>query len=162
LPPSATKVELIDGEVVVSPSPSPRHQEVLRRLLREVEAWASARSRPSTVLFAPADIRFRDGRILQPDLAIWLDAIALPEEGPIDVVPDVCAEVLSRDRLYDRVTKRAIYAQSGVREYWAVERAGPVERWSGDGLDVADELYERLESTCLDGLDIDLSRVFWR
>jgi Uma2 family endonuclease len=82
LPESSTKIELIDGEVIVSPAPSPQHQEVVRRLIRAVETWIGSlqeQERP-TMLFAPVDVRFRRGRILQPDVAIWCRAFDLPEK----------------------------------------------------------------------------------
>jgi Uma2 family endonuclease len=80
--------------------------------------------------------------------------------GPIDSVPALGVEVLSADRVHDRVTKRAIYAAAGVREYWLVEPAGTVERWSGEGLARVDEVRGRLTSPLLPGFSLDLKRVF--
>ena len=79
-----------------------------------------------------------------------------------DAVPELCIEVLSRDRAYDRITKRLIYAEAGVREYWAVEQSGLVERWTGDRLDQSQEIVDDLTSSLLPGFSLDLSVLFHR
>ena len=78
--------------------------------------------------------------------------------GPIDRVPDLCIEVLSTNRVYDRLTKRFVYAAAGVRELWLVEPSGSVERWSGEGLESAEALAATLTSPLLPGLTADLGR----
>lgn len=40
LPESNERIELLDGEVIVSPSGTCWHQEVLRRLVQALSAWA--------------------------------------------------------------------------------------------------------------------------
>src|SRR5690242_7636683 len=44
LPESVERIELIDGEVIVSPSPQFWHQEVLGRLVFALRQWAEGRS----------------------------------------------------------------------------------------------------------------------
>src|SRR5438093_12956488 len=63
LPESTAKIELLDGEVVVSPSPSYGHQEIVGRIVVALRAWAGRRKRPITVGQAPLDVRFAPGRI---------------------------------------------------------------------------------------------------
>src|SRR5262245_38231764 len=109
LPESLERVELIDGEVIVSPSPLFWHQAVLRRLLLALGTWAKGRS-SVTVAQAPLDVRFAPDRILQPDAMVFLAHLDREQAGPIDRVPEICVEVLSSNRAYDRVTKRFIYA----------------------------------------------------
>src|SRR5882762_9630317 len=115
LPESLERIELIDGEVIVSPSPAFWHQEVLRRLVLVLGRWAEGRA-DVTVAQAPLDVRFAPNRILQPDAMIFLSHIGRSQTGPIDRVPEICIEVLSSDRAYDRVTKRFIYGAAGVAE----------------------------------------------
>jgi Uma2 family endonuclease len=64
--------------------------------------------------------------------------------------------------VHDRVTKRMIYAASGVREYWIVEPSGLVERWSGAGLAEVEEARDRLATPLLPGFRLDLKRLFAR
>jgi len=41
LPESMDKVELVDGEVVVAPAPSVKHQEILGRILFAFRLWVN-------------------------------------------------------------------------------------------------------------------------
>ncbi len=163
LPESVERIELIDGEVIVSPSPLFWHQEVLGRLVFALRRWSEGRS-GVTVAQAPLDVRFAPGRILQPDAMVFLATIDREEPGPITRVPEICVEVLSVNRAYDRVTKRFVYGSAGVVEYWIVD---PIL-----------ETFEFLESTplgfrvrlpegavyrsaAIPGLELDLE-AFWR
>ena len=160
LPESTEPIELVDGEVIVSPSPSYWHQEVLARLVGCLRSWALTVDAPVTVAQAPLDVRFAPGRILQPDAMVFLARLPRDIPMPIDRVPDICVEVLSSDRAYDRVTKRYLYAEAEVREYWIVEPAGLIERRSGPGLSRGEELTERLTSELLPGFDIAVAVLF--
>ena len=153
--------ELLDGEVVVSPAPTRLHQEVLGELYVHLRLWA--RGRNATVGIAPNDVRFGPDRILQPDAFVFLEAINLHEAGPIRRVPDLCVEVISyNNRAYDLVTKRLIYGNSGVREYWIIDPNGSAERWYGEGLTQAARVEGYLESPLLPGFRVPLGDIFPR
>jgi Uma2 family endonuclease len=160
LPESTDKIELIDGEVFLSPAPTVLHQEVLLRIVLALRTWASRQGGPVFVGLSPLDVRFAPDRILQPDAFLILDRIPLDWKGPIDRVPDLCVEVLSHDRKYDRVTKRLVYGASGVREYWVVEQAGLIERWTGSNLDVSEEVTGTLETPLLPGFALEMANLF--
>ena len=166
LPESTERVELLDGEVIVSPSPSFWHQEILRRIVFSLGQWAVRQTHPVTVGQSPLDVRFGPDRILQPDAFVILDAVAADHAGPIARIPDLCVEVLSTGRLYDRVTKRFIYAQAGVREYWVVDEAQRrVVVFTHDGAGSFDggapfASDARLTSAVLVGLDLAVARLF--
>ncbi|HEV8240227.1 MAG TPA: Uma2 family endonuclease [Thermoanaerobaculia bacterium] len=162
LPETMDRIELLDGEVIVSPSPSVWHQELLSRLVQLLRSWAAQRGERVFVGHSPLDVRFAPGRILQPDAFVILDELAWDHEGPIDRVPDLCIEVLSTNRVYDRLTKRFVYAAAGVRELWLIEPSGSIERWSGEGLDTAEVLTASLTSPLLPGLTVDLATLFRR
>ncbi len=159
LPESVERIELIDGEVIVSPSPLFWHQEVLGRLVFEVRRWAEGRS-GITVAQAPLDVRFAPGRILQPDAMVFLDRIDRQEPGPITRVPEICVEVLSVNRAYDRVTKRFVYGSAGVVEYWIIDPAGFVEVWSGPALARETSITDRLASPLLPDFALDVPKLF--
>lgn len=160
LPVSANKTELLDGEVIVAPSGSPRHQLVVGNLHAALRRWADSRTPRPFVGLSPFDVRFGADRILQPDLFVLLGHVDLDAPQPWTVVPDLCVEVISSDRVYDRVTKRLIYAQAGVKEYWTVEPYGVVERWTGDGLAVMAEIRDRLTTPLLPDFDLDVPELF--
>ena len=158
LPESTQRIELLDGEVIVSPSPTFWHQEILQRVVVALRRWGSGR--PVTVGLAPMDVRFQTGRILQPDAFVILGTVPRDHAGPLTQIPALCIEVVSGDRVYDRVTKRLIYARAGVREYWVIEPAGLVERFFGDDLGQVEEVRGTLRTPVLDGFELDLGELF--
>ena len=58
------------------------------------------------------------------------------------------------------MTKRMIYGQAGVREYWVVEPAGLIERFSGPNLAQVEEVRGRLTTPLLGGYELDLDELF--
>lgn len=159
LPETLERIELVDGEVIVSPSPSFWHQEVLARLVFELRQWAACQSTPITVGQAPLDIHFGANRILQPDAFVIFAKLEPEQATPLAVVPDLCIEVLSRNRSYDRLAKRILYAEAGVKEYWIVDLLGSVEQWT-EALTQREQLQSHLTSTLLPGFALDLDRLF--
>lgn len=161
LPESLDKVELIDGEVIVSPSPRFAHQEVLRRVVFALGAWARGRA-GVTVAQSPLDVRIAPGRILQPDAFVVLADLPLNAEGPLDVVPEICIEVLSARRSYDRITKRLIYAEAGVHELWTLDIDGTFELWHGAHLGELTTLRspDTVTTPLLPAFELSLADVF--
>jgi len=155
LPESLDKIELLDGEVIVSPSPSVWHQEMLQRFVEALRAWAKAQGSAFHVLQAPLDVRLQPGRIVQPDAMVFRGRIDINHKGPLDRVPVLCLEVLSSNRAYDRITKRYVYSEAGVEELWLVDH-GCVEQCSDAGLSRICLQAERLVSDALPDLTLDL------
>ncbi|MCA9558606.1 MAG: Uma2 family endonuclease [Myxococcales bacterium] len=151
-------MELVDGEVVEAPTPSWRHQRLVKTLLVALETWART-VEGFTVGHAPCDIRFGPGRILQPDLFVMAGAISDAQEGPIDRIPLLCVEVLPRDVGDEHLTKRALYAEAGVPECWLVNWDGIVERRFGERLEGQEMLNGALASPLLPGFDFDLAEL---
>jgi Uma2 family endonuclease len=161
LPESMNKVELLDGEVVVAPNPTYWHQAILGRVVVALHAWADHQPRGMTVCQSPLDVRFGPGRILQPDAFVLSGRVARTQRGPIDRVPLLCIEVLSEDRVYDRVTKRLLYAAAGVKELWIIDTAAvTIERWTGKDLTASTVVRRRLVTPLLPGFSLDLRRLF--
>lgn len=159
LPETTERTELFDGELIVSPSPTYQHQEMLARLVVALRAWAERQPTPVTVGLAPLDVRFGPSRILQPDAFVLFERLAATQQGPLEKVPALCIEVLSSNRAHDRVTKRFAYAAAGVSELWTVEPTGSVERWTGAGLAQSELLTEWLRSPLLPGFELDVSTL---
>ena len=130
------------------------HQEVLGRLVSTLRSWAKGRD--VTVVQAPLDVRFGPDRILQPDAMVFLSALDREVSTPIDSIPELCVEVLSTHRAYDRVTKRFIYAEAGVQEYWIVDAGRGVERRDGPGLARIEVVTNELTTPLLPDLVVDV------
>jgi Uma2 family endonuclease len=162
LPETVERLELLDGEVIMGPSPNPWHQELLARLVVALRAWAATQSGPVFVGMAPLDVRFGPSRILQPDAFVILGSVAMEDEAPLVRIPELCVEVLSTHRAYDRLTKRLVYAAAGVQELWVVEPSGMIERWHGPGLSLAEEIgiEKALTSAVLPGFRLNLEELF--
>ena len=157
-PESVEKVELIDGFVVRSPSPTYGHQRVLIRLVQGLDAWATGRA--VTVGQCPLDVRFGPDRILQPDAFVGLEPTPRDTKSPLTRVPELCVEVLSRDVRYDRLMKRFVYAEAGVKELWLVSLDGWLERWTGAGLTQSETITGTLRTPLLPGFELDVASLF--
>ena len=156
---SMDRVELLDGEVIVSAAPSPLHQHVLGELHDLFRSWVRSNP-PASVGLAPLDVRLSPGRIVQPDLFLVLSGFSPRASAPLHLVPDLVVEVLSLKRSYDRITKRTIYADAGVPEYWIVDPyLGQIEQVSG--LETITVLKEgTLSSLIAPGLQVNVGDVF--
>jgi Uma2 family endonuclease len=159
LPESTDRIELLDGEVILLPSPSYRHQRALLALVRGLSAWAE-QQKDVTVVMAPMDVRFQPGRILQPDAFVVFQTLDPNSEAPLNLIPELCVEVLSANRSYDRMTKRLVYAEAGVQELWTVDPdTGRVERWHGDRLSECEVHDGTLASPLLPGFAFELEQL---
>lgn len=160
LPESHEHIELIDGEVFVAPSPTTRHQFLIRRLLNALEVWVAAQTERYDIGLSPLDVRFGENRILQPDLFVVAGLLDNDQKGPVTTIPLLCVEVMSQRRTYDRLTKRTVYAEAGVPEYWTVEQSGVIERWTGELLSTRELMEAQATSLVLPELKIPIGTLF--
>ena len=120
--------ELWDGELIMSPSPSFLHQKIVERLHDAMKSWVYPRKLGETAT-APLDMVLSPRQTAQPDILFVAQdrrgIIGDHVDGPADLV----AEVISPgSRRRDRIDKRDLYEQHGVREYWMIDpEAGTVE-----------------------------------
>ena len=134
LPDDGQRYELIDGQLVVSPSPLPLHQECVTRLIVLLQPWLEV-SGAGRLLASPADISLGEDEILQPDLFVYRTADGKPLRDWGDITELLLAvEVLSPSTArYDRQLKRHRYQRAGVPEYWIVDLDSRlIERWRPD------------------------------
>jgi Uma2 family endonuclease len=121
LPHDGRLYELIDGELLVSPSPSILHQRVSRELEFQILQYLRTSGR-GEVLDAPVGVRLGDD-VLEPDLVIVLSEHADRIGAQvIEGAPDVVVEILSPGTAKrDLGVKRTVYEAAGVPEYWIVD-----------------------------------------
>jgi len=130
-PEDGKRYELIQGELLVSPAPAPRHQAVLSRLFGALLEHLRTMGREGTLFTAPADISWDDETLVQPDLLI-----VPPEEVTNDWSSYktllLAVEILSPNSgRADRILKRRLYQDRKVATYWIVDHeAGLVEVWT--------------------------------
>jgi Uma2 family endonuclease len=120
-PESNQPCELWDGELIMSPVPSFFHQEIAFRFHRALYDWVKERQL-GKVIGAPIDMVLSRHRVNQPDVAFIakerLDIVQRAIMGPADLV----AEVISLGgRNRDRIAKKDLYEQYGIKEYWIID-----------------------------------------
>ncbi len=121
LPEDDWRYQLIDGEIVMSPSPNFFHQTILSNLFQVLSSHVRQREL-GKVRFAPLDFYLDDNNVYQPDILFISGAReSIIQEDGLHGAPDFVVEVLSpRTARHDLNAKRAGYARSGVRELWLV------------------------------------------
>lgn len=128
LPQTNEPTELINGQVIVSPSPRRLHQLILSRLHLMLGAILTE----GELLVAPMDIYLDDHNAVQPDI-LWLGPSTTCQliDDYWHGTPDLVIEIASPStHLRDRRDKFKLYERFGVREYWIVEPdAAFVEVW---------------------------------
>jgi Uma2 family endonuclease len=165
LPDDSNRYEIIGGELIASPSPNRSHQKVSLRLTLLIAPYVDARQL-GEVYVAPVDVRLSPHNIVEPDLLfIRQDRLGIyGSTGPVDGAPDLVVEIVSpSSRVMDRVRKAALYADSGVPEYWLVD---PEKRelqllvlQQGQYAPV-EPVDERFHSTVIPGLVVDPATLF--
>ena len=121
LPESNLPTELWDGELVKSPAPSFLHQKIVDRFHDLLKAWVRQHQLGKTGL-APLDMVLTTRRATQPDVVfISNERLGIIKERIMGAA-DLVAEVISPgSRRRDRIDKRDLYEQHGVRECWLID-----------------------------------------
>lgn len=124
--PEDVRAEVIAGEVLVQPFPTPSHQFVLSELYTELtNPFQRGRGGPGGWWFIQdVDVDFGVHDIYRPDIAGWRrERVArFPATRPVRERPDWLCEGLSpRTALRDQGEKRATYQKVGVPWYWLAD-----------------------------------------
>jgi Uma2 family endonuclease len=159
----APRFELIDGDLYVTPSPTPEHQRATGLLFRALSGYVEDQN-IGEVFTAPADIGLEPESVLQPD--IFVVPARVPRAAGWRSVRSLllAVEILSPSTARaDRVAKRRYFTRNAVPEYWIVDLdARLLERWRpgeerGELLTEAVEWRPRAE---LEPLRLDLAEFF--
>jgi Uma2 family endonuclease len=122
MPDDGHRYEIVDGSLLVTPSPGYRHQFSVTELVVLLHA---AIGPELVVLTAPFDYMVSATTVLQPDLMVARRSDAGPK-GLEDATPLLVVEILSPStRLSDLGTKRLAYQAAGVPAYWVVDTEEP-------------------------------------
>jgi Uma2 family endonuclease len=164
--PDDVRYQLIDGELILSPSPTFYHQHISGAMFVELRTWAVS-SGTGKVVCAPMDVYLTETDTVQPDiLFISTERIHIVEDRYVRGAPDLVVEILSpsTSRL-DLGAKMELYALHGVPHYWIVDpdtRTARTPRLeAGDYAEVANFTdNDVLTSDAFPGLGIDLGQVF--
>ena len=124
------RYELVDGELLMTPSPNEPHQRAVVLLLRALDQYLELNP-IGQVYTSPFDVELEPNTIVQPDVFVL----------PMQEVERVSRQMPARELLVaaevpspsssrgDRVTKRPLYCRH-VPEYWIVDLDARIfERW---------------------------------
>jgi Uma2 family endonuclease len=168
--PAEVRAELIAGDIVVAPSPSPSHQSTVASVYAELRSpFERSRGGPGGWWLIPdVDVAFGTHDVPRPDISGWRreKVPRFPAERPISNTPDwICEGLSPATAARDQGDKRAIYQRTGVGWYWIVDplnRTLNVYRLTADGylLDasVGDVGVVRLRP--FDAVELDLTSLF--
>jgi Uma2 family endonuclease len=121
LPETNLPIELWDGEIVLSPTPTPSHQTIVVRLTVLLDEFVRS-AKVGKVFVSPLDVVLSQHRVVQPDVFFISDDNREIIQDRIRGVPDLAVEVISPGSWKrDRVEKKALYEQVGIGEYWIVD-----------------------------------------
>lgn len=115
------RYELVDGALIVTPSPVFTHQRAAGRVF---EALCQRAPDDVEVFFAPLDVRIGGNTVLQPDVLV-ARAEQLAQRGVLEA-PLLAVEILSPStRHIDLGLKRSRYEAADCRSYWVLDPDEP-------------------------------------
>lgn len=123
LPDDGHRYELIDGSLIVTPAPSPEHQDAVLEL---TVLLRSACPPEMKVFVSPLDVVLAEDSVVRPDVVV---AHRADVEGRVLGAPPLLAvEVVSPStRSIDLLLKKSRYEFAGTSSYWVID-PDPYER----------------------------------
>jgi Uma2 family endonuclease len=163
--PEGERWELIDGELLMAPSPKEAHQRsqirIGSRMLGFVENDNLGR------VYIEIDVVLSVTDTVRPDVIfVSKDKFDIITEDNIQGAPDLVVEIRSSSTARrDWTVKRELYARHGVREYWLVdpEAATMAVLLLEEGELKVSAVYgegDSVTSTALAGFSVELADIF--
>jgi Uma2 family endonuclease len=168
LPEGPPYSQLLDGKLVVSPTPDFFHQEIVGNIACAIREYLR-RNPIGKVVIAPSDVEFDKDNVFQPDVFFIRNGrLGIIDEHGAKGAPDLVVEVVSGSTGgLDLGPKKMVYTQKGVGEYWVVlpetrsvevyrfleSLAEPVAKLGADAI---------LITRSLPGFELPLAEVFAR
>jgi Uma2 family endonuclease len=157
--------ELIDGVAyAMSPAPYPKHQKIVARVWKELDAHLECSDPSCEVYISPIDWKVSDDTVVQPDVALFCEET---DKQYFSNTPPIVVEVLSKaTALKDVTSKFDLYEREGVRYYVIIDPENEISDifQSVDGHYVLQKKATREESYTFEleacNTMIDFSKVF--
>lgn len=175
MPEDTNRYELIGGELFVSCAPPHLdHQLLIGNLMFQFGLYL--REHPVGIMVTTPGIIFDDKNAVIPDLVFATHETVAKNvagkdekfDGKFIAAPELIIEIVSmgkKDIERDRVHKRKLYGDFGVKEYWVVEGFfNTIEVYRSEKneqqLVKRFELHESIETPLLTGLSLKLADIF--
>jgi len=119
--PEGYPAELIGGEIVMTPSPSYKHQNTAIDISSKMKIFVEKKS--AGIVLYEFDVHLDDENVIRPDIIFVQNGRReIIKENWVDGAPDIVVEVLSPSTITkDTIIKRDMYEKYGVKEYWIVD-----------------------------------------
>jgi Uma2 family endonuclease len=159
--------QLIENDLIMSPSPNPEHQIISVRLVYAMMNFLESINDNGFLVAAPMDVYFDEDNAFQPDI-LYISAERKNElvKERIYGAPDLIIEILSpSNAYYDLRQKKDIYEKYGVKEYIIID---PIQE-SAELYALENGTYklqqkaaktELLKSLVIAGFSFDLNKLF--
>lgn len=158
--------QLVENELIMSPSPNSIHQAIVARLSQIILNFLDGVGKGGYVAVS-MDVVFDENNVFQPDV-LYVSGErqnAIVKER-VEGVPDLVIEILSpSNAYYDLRQKKDVYQRYRVQEYIIVDPPA----FSFELYILKDGVYqlhhkaektEKLNSVLLPGLSFDLAKIF--
>ena len=157
--------EILDGELIVTPSPGWGHQGIAAQLGARFVAYFEATN--SGWLVPDIDIPFEPTNLVRPDLVVAPMIDGRPPRSFQEAQRLLLVvEILSpSSKVRDRQRKLALYMRKSVEEYWIVDpEQRVVHRWrlGAESAEVCTDQIEWRPEPAVEPLVIDLPALFAR
>jgi Uma2 family endonuclease len=123
LPESVLPTEYIDGEIIMAPTPTVRHQRAVFNIASALRQFVRQNG-SGEIFVSPLDVVLPSGDVVQPDIFLLnpRQAERAGTANRVEEAPPFLVEILSPSSVkHDTVRKRELYEKNGVREYWIVD-----------------------------------------
>ncbi len=167
MPDDGKRREILDGELIVSPSHKVPHQRTIGHIAAVFVRYLD-RHAIGQILLSPLDVIFSEFDVLQPDVIFVRNNNRGILQDWIRGAPDIVIEVLSPSSIsIDRGPKLKAYARFSVPEYWIVDpdvRAIEVYRQAEGGYELVSIYgeHDSVTSSLLPEFTLPVAQVFER
>lgn len=160
------RYEVIEGELVMAPSPLTKHQRISGRLENLLRNFVEKKSL-GEVFDAPFDVIFSPHNVFQPDiLFISNENMEILTEKNVQGAPELIVEILSPGTaVYDLGLKKEVYERAGVKELWIIDPetdSALVYQNGKKGFEITGQAKKEgtLKSSVLKGFEVKIKALF--
>ncbi len=152
------RYELIDGVVLMSPGPRPRHAKTIQEILKQLGRFEDGGG--TADIYSETDLQIHGFSVFRPDVCAYARRTPRPIPERLTTAPDLVVEVLSPgSEALDLISKKDDYEKLGVKEYWVIDPAdGRVRSWHRERERLIETLVEgdELASRAIVGFRLDV------
>jgi Uma2 family endonuclease len=164
--PPGVRLELVEGEVAVSPSPASRHSFTINKLAQLIMNHIDLEALGGE-FYTDVDTILNEFNVRRPDILYFSEGRThLVGENAMQGPPDLAVEVVSPSSVeIDRRDKFLQYAAAGIAFYWIVDpQHKTLEAWRLEGrqyLPVGKgQNFETVQFPPFPNLSIELRRIW--